>query len=198
MQAGCSMNRLFWHVLLAMVMFAGFSAFELLGEDEAILLREFFLEDAWPWLLLAIAIATVSELGFRYRDSRNDHARLSAALRLSLQNGERWRTASRHHAEGFTTAIRAQFREWGLTAGEGDVAMLLLKGLSHKEVAMARNSSSATVRQQATSIYHKSGMSSRAELAAFFLEDVFPSHLARGVGVNGATVSRPELVQHMS
>ena len=63
----------------------------------------------------------------------------------------------------------------GLTASECDVASLMLKGLSHKEIAQIRNSSAATVRQQAAAIYGKSGLTSRAELAAYFLEDLFPS-----------------------
>jgi DNA-binding NarL/FixJ family response regulator len=50
--------------------------------------------------------------------------------------------------------------------------VLMLKGLSHKEIARVRATSEATVRQQAASVYRKSGLSSRAELSAFFLEDL--------------------------
>jgi DNA-binding NarL/FixJ family response regulator len=48
----------------------------------------------------------------------------------------------------------------------------LLKGLSHKEVAIIRDVSDATIRQQARSIYQKAGVAGRHELAAFFLEDL--------------------------
>jgi DNA-binding NarL/FixJ family response regulator len=194
------MNRVFWHVLLAVGLFAGFSAYELLTEDEAISLREFLLEDAWPWLLLSIVIAVASELAFRHAGSRRERSGLSAALVAAQRDSEKWRANSRHHAEGLGLAIRAQFRDWSLTPGECDVAMLLLKGLSHKEVARVRNSSPATVRQQAASIYQKSGLSSRAGLAAFFLEDLFPSRPEpeHAIRVNGTAVARPELIQHMS
>ena len=50
--------------------------------------------------------------------------------------------------------------------------MLLLKGLSHKEIAAIRNVGEATVRQQAGSIYRKAGLEGRRDLAAFFLEDL--------------------------
>ena len=50
--------------------------------------------------------------------------------------------------------------------------MLLLKGLSHKEVALARAISDATARQQAVAVYRKAGVAGRSELAAFFLEDL--------------------------
>ncbi len=41
-----------------------------------------------------------------------------------------------------------------------------------KEVATARGVSERTARQQATAVYQKSGLSGRADLAAFFLEDL--------------------------
>ncbi len=52
------------------------------------------------------------------------------------------------------------------------VARLLLKGLSHKEIATVRGASEATARQHATAVYKKANLAGRAELAAFFLEDL--------------------------
>jgi DNA-binding NarL/FixJ family response regulator len=52
------------------------------------------------------------------------------------------------------------------------VGLLLLKGLSLKEAAEARQTSERTVRQQALAVYRKAGLAGRAELAAFFLEDL--------------------------
>jgi hypothetical protein len=49
---------------------------------------------------------------------------------------------------------------------------LLLKGLTHKEIAEARSTTETTIRQQALALYRKSGLRSRAELSAFFLEDL--------------------------
>lgn len=61
---------------------------------------------------------------------------------------------------------------WLLSPGEKDVALLLIKGLAMKEIAVIRNTQEKTVRQQATNIYKKSGLSGRQELSAFFLEDI--------------------------
>lgn len=52
------------------------------------------------------------------------------------------------------------------------MALLLLKGLSHKEVAAIRATSERTVREQARSLYAKAGLTGRAALSAFFLEDL--------------------------
>lgn len=73
---------------------------------------------------------------------------------------------------GLGVYIKAQFDDWGLTLAEQDVALLLLKGLSMKEISQTRNVSERTARQQATHVYDKAGLSGRAELSAFFLEDL--------------------------
>lgn len=65
-----------------------------------------------------------------------------------------------------------QFKEWKLTGSEIEVGWLLLKGLSLKEIAMVRNTHEKTVRQQASSIYKKSGVSGRHAFSAWFIEDI--------------------------
>jgi len=67
--------------------------------------------------------------------------------------------------------IQEQFCEWQLTTGEQEVALLLLKGLSFKEIAALRNTLEKTVRQQASGIYRKAGVSGRHAFAAWFIED---------------------------
>lgn len=94
--------------------------------------------------------------------------------RASIAERERERDAWRSRAEsslrGLGDAIDEQFSSWGLTPSEREVALLLLKGLGHKQVAGATDRSERTVRQHAVSVYQKSGLAGRAELSAFFLE----------------------------
>lgn len=94
--------------------------------------------------------------------------------RASISDRERERDAWRGRAEsslrGLGYAIDEQFSVWGLTPSEREVALLLLKGLGHKQVAGATDRSERTVRQHAVSVYQKSGLGGRAELSAFFLE----------------------------
>jgi DNA-binding CsgD family transcriptional regulator len=68
--------------------------------------------------------------------------------------------------------MNKQFADWGLSPTEHDVALLLIKGLSMKEIAEVRQVKEKTVRQQATQIYAKSGYAGRHELAAHFIEDL--------------------------
>ena len=50
--------------------------------------------------------------------------------------------------------------------------IMMLKGLSFREIAELRETREKTVRQQASSVYRKSGVTSRNELAAWFFEDL--------------------------
>ena len=68
--------------------------------------------------------------------------------------------------------MQEQFTRWTLSDSEREVALLLIKGLSMKEIAEARQVKEKTVRSQATSIYAKAGQSGCHELAAYFIEDL--------------------------
>jgi DNA-binding CsgD family transcriptional regulator len=100
--------------------------------------------------------------------------RVNLELRRSLdqRKAERdaWRASAERALAGFGAAIGAQFEAWGLTPAEREVALQLLKGRSHKEIAAATGRSERTVRQHAATAYEKAGLGGRAELAAFFLE----------------------------
>jgi DNA-binding CsgD family transcriptional regulator len=83
-----------------------------------------------------------------------------------------WRADSRKYVDGLARAIDQQLSKWKLTTAEKEVAFLLLKGLSLKEVAEVRNTTEKTARVQSIAVYSKAGISGRSELSAFFLEDL--------------------------
>ena len=68
--------------------------------------------------------------------------------------------------------LKEQFEAWKLTRTEREVAMLLLKGLSFKEIASVRNTLEKTVRQQASAIYKKADVNGRHAFSAWFIEDL--------------------------
>lgn len=102
---------------------------------------------------------------------RTDH--LEGAVARAADEGRDWRRQSRRFVEGLSRSIESQFADWRLTAAEADVAGLLLKGASLREIAGLRRTSEATIRQQAQNVYRKSGLCTRSELSAYFLEDLF-------------------------
>lgn len=67
--------------------------------------------------------------------------------------------------------IQGQFHSWQLTDSEQEIGLLLLKGLSFREIADLRQTHEKTVRAQASAIYRKAGVSGRHAFAAWFIED---------------------------
>ena len=132
-----------------------------------------------PWFhwLLELAIAVLSGAGalalwLRTLAARRAATGLKRDLAASRADADRWRREAENALRGLGAAIDHQFDHWKLSAAEREIALLLLKGLSLKEIADARKTSERTVRQQALGIYRKSGLGGRAELSAFFLEDL--------------------------
>jgi DNA-binding CsgD family transcriptional regulator len=123
-----------------------------------------------------VAIFGVALLVFRVvrlaRSARRQADALVADLESSRRDATEWRSEAQDLLQGLGAKIDSQFEKWQLTPAEKEVALLLLKGFSHKDVAGLRRVSEATARQQARAIYRKAGISGRHDLAGFFLEDL--------------------------
>jgi DNA-binding NarL/FixJ family response regulator len=122
--------------------------------------------------VMALALAGAASLWRQLRSTRQQAERLSSDLEAARRQAERFREEARDALRGLGDAIDRQFSRWELTPAEREVGVLLLKGLSHKEVAAARSTSETTIRQQALAVYRKAGLRNRSELSAFFLEDL--------------------------
>jgi len=128
-------------------------------------------------LLLEASLGGISLFGIFYllKDSflaKKNLAETNQQLSNLRIEATTWRENSKKYVEGLSSAIDEQLNKWGLSPAEKEVAFLLLKGLSLKEVASVRNTTEKTARVQSMSIYAKAGLSSRSELSAFFLEDL--------------------------
>lgn len=85
----------------------------------------------------------------------------------------RWKDQSLANARGaLGEHIMLRFKEWGLTPGEGEVALFALKGCDVAEIARLRDAATGTVRSQLSQIYAKAGVSSQAMLVSLFIEDL--------------------------
>lgn len=129
---------------------------------------------------IAVAVAGAAFLWFGWWKA----AQTVSAVRESLENRrmerDSWRESARRALDGLGEAIDAQFREWELTPTEREIALLVLKGHSHKRIADLTGRRERTVRQHAVVVYQKAGLSGRAALAAFFLEDLMLPENDRG------------------
>ncbi|MAG29837.1 MAG: helix-turn-helix transcriptional regulator [Deltaproteobacteria bacterium] len=122
--------------------------------------------------MLTLSLGAVIYLWLGWRDTRHSLERTRAQLETRRAERDIWRVRAEKILRGLGEAIDAQLGEWGLTPVERETALLLLKGFGHKQIAELQQKSERTVRQHAVAVYRKSGLSGRAELSAFFLEDL--------------------------
>jgi len=123
-------------------------------------------------VVLLFGVATLLWLALdRYRkklEINSLHAQLEEAKHLPALRSAEILAAKQKLAK----VVAQQFEDWKLTESERDVGQLLLKGFSLKEIALLRGTTEKTIRQQASSIYQKSGVSGRHAFSAWFLEDL--------------------------
>lgn len=105
-------------------------------------------------------------------------ARQARDLSAYRVQAEAWQAQARKQVEGLARSIDRQLDDWKLSAAEKEIAFLLLKGLSLKDIADLRGTGEKTVRAQSAAIYAKAGLGGRSELSAFFLEDLLVPSVA--------------------
>lgn len=160
-------QRIFLFGLSALLLLLGFDIFDDLSHGghlahiatEALAFLTSFALFAWVMFQRLSAI----------REERDQIA--GEANRLQLERNA-WREQASNALKGLATEIDRQFELWNLSHSEKEIALLMLKGLSHKEIAELRNTSERTVRQQAAAVYGKAGLQGKHQLSAFFLEDL--------------------------
>lgn len=157
------------HILVPIAIFAGITA--LLAAD---LLSDFhaghgpvhFVLEVGAGVLALVGLAFFVQHAWEIHGVAHD---LERDLQASEAEALRWREEAHQALEGLGAAIDREFDKWDLTEAERSVALMLLKGLSHRKIATGRGTSEGTVRQQALAIYRKAGLTGRSSLAAFFL-----------------------------
>lgn len=149
----------------------GMVTLETLVDPEPVGAAEFVL-DSIEKSLVFIGAGGVLWLLVRLGAEQREKQSLVRELERARDEGAHWRAQVHVHVSGLSEHIARQLDAWGLTQAEAEVALAVLKGLSHKEIAVLRGTSEATVRQQARSIYQKSNISGKAAFSAYFLEDL--------------------------
>lgn len=122
--------------------------------------------------LVATSLTLATSLWLRWRSLATELVTTRRSLAERQAERDAWQSSAEGALRSMAEAVGTQFGKWELTPTEREVALLLLQGLGHKEIAARTGRSERTVRQHAVSIYDKSGQSGRAELAGFFLHGI--------------------------
>ena len=146
--------------------------------------------------LVFLALLVVGVIGtiVQFRAALRHARELQRDLTVTREDAERWRSEAEALARRVGAAVDEHFSEWGLTSAEKEIALLVLRGLSYKEVAGVRGTAERTVRHQALAIYRKAGVAGRAEMAAVFLSDVLAGQGPQRPPQPGAARASPTLV----
>lgn len=168
--------KLRFSILLFLIVGSGFLDFHL---DHGIDI----IDTGHEWFELSLLLITIAATVLLWQlHTKALNAELTATKQSLVEITKEAKTWEQNHLamiQGFGEVIDAQFIEWGLSRSEKDIGVMLLKGLSTKEIAEARGVKEKTVHQQCQSIYKKAGISGRNQLFAFFLEDLLlPSQTA--------------------
>jgi DNA-binding NarL/FixJ family response regulator len=120
--------------------------------------------------LMVVSVGASIYLWSAWRRTSEELGTARESLEAQRAESDAWQRRSDAALSGLRQAIDDQLVKWQLTPTEREIAVLLLQGLGHKQIAGRTKRSERTVRQHAVTIYQKSGLQGRAELAAFFLE----------------------------
>lgn len=123
-------------------------------------------------LLISLSLGLAAYLWWGWSSTSRTLSRTREQLQRREAERDAWRQRAGRLLRDLGEAIDDQFDEWELTPAEREVALLLLKGYSHRRIARRTDRSERTCREHASNVYRKAGLSGRAELAAFFLEGV--------------------------
>ena len=167
-----------WAAALGIGAFVVLRALDVFTEDDPFRWKDFVVDSLESALVVA-AGAGVALLTVSLARERTEKDALIRDLALARAEGEAWRGRAQTYVHGLGEEIEKQLEKWQLTAAEREVALLMLKGFSHGEIAKLRGTTEATVRHQARVVYQKSGMPGRSAFCAYFLEDLLPARDAK-------------------
>ena len=85
--------------------------------------------------LVGVSLAGLGWLAAAWQRERSALGRTRADLEGQREDRDHWKRRTESLLRGLGAAIDEQLGTWGLTPSESEVALLLLKGLSLKEIA---------------------------------------------------------------
>lgn len=161
--------------VLFVVLLVAVLIFAVVDISTDILDNESFTHIILDIVMAAFSLSMIGYLTYKFGQVR---LALSAQLREIekqkvevTKQADLWQNKAQLLKQGLSEEIETKMQSWGLSQAEHEIGILLLKGLSLKEIADIRQTSERTVRHQSLAVYAKANVAGRAELSAYFLED---------------------------
>lgn len=122
-------------------------------------------------VVITMALGLITYMVLNLRQRKRDLNDLLQELKSTEHSLARSKAVIQNARREYGEVIHQQFNDWQLSHSQQEIALLLLKGLSFNEIAAIRETKEKTVRQQASEIYKKAGVSGRHGFSAWFFED---------------------------
>ncbi len=158
---------------MLLIIFILINTILIFGEDEFInlserkLLLQFIPFHYFIYIMIGIVLFAFEYS--LYRSVSKELKDLSDSRNLQLLKSMDLENQLSNFKQGILHKLNTYFSEWKLSDAECDVALLILKGFSFKEIGELRKTKEKTIREQAMKIYAKSGLKNRSEFLGFFL-----------------------------
>jgi len=122
-------------------------------------------------VMIFLSLGLITVLIVNLKRQNKELKLLELELKTTEQNLQQTDQRMQLARQQYSKVIQQQFIAWQLSESEQQIGLLLLKGLSFSEIAAVRQTKEKTVRQQASEIYKKSGVTGRHGFSAWFFED---------------------------
>lgn len=122
--------------------------------------------------ILVLVILSTNSIWRKLKVEKESKSKLENRLNETVLKASIWEKKSKDFVSEFHSHLLSKFFDWSLSKSEKEVAVLLLKGLTSKEIASIRFTSERTIRNQCRSIYEKAGFKSKNELKGYFLSEL--------------------------
>ena len=160
-------------LLIIFIFISLYNFYEIYDEVQELSTGEDSLQEVvFELIILLIMFSGVIYFAYTLVEQHNNQTQLEKKLikvKKQLKNSSE---KLQQGKENYSKVIQWQFDEWALSPSEKEVGLLILKGLSIKDISSARQTKEKTVRTQASAIYEKSSLGGRHELSAWFFEDL--------------------------
>ncbi|WP_411821569.1 helix-turn-helix transcriptional regulator [Leptospira sp. 'Mane'] len=120
-----------------------------------------------------IAVSSFLTIFILYRELKQEAGENNQA-KVVIHDLKRTNRILKGPEMNFWKEANQQMNEWRLTETEKEIAILILRGFSHQQIAGVRQKSLRTVENQTASIYEKSSMRGKLEFISFFLTPLLP------------------------
>lgn len=158
-----------WFIIITLLVISFLTSFDLITD----------LKEGVTWWHVSVegSIAIMASIGIFILIRGMLDLKHTLASERELANklkdeSSKWKEQAKKYLDGLSHSIDLQLTSWDLSKSEKEVAFLLLKGFSLKEIAELRGTTEKTARTQSAAIYSKAGLNNRSQLSAFFLEDL--------------------------